>query len=917
MRALFRVVLTLGLLCPTAATAQPSSDGSDDIALLLTRLEAALQTGDSSSVLGQLTDDSQTRDRALGFLEENTLDGATRVVVHEADRMPLRGVPDGDGYRLMIEILTERGDQGRVATWRFDLRAERAADSAPARWAIADQERLTFVEGLYRLSVDDTTQYRVRNLNVTAEDLTIAVPEGIAFAVRTELGTTGLVVRGRGRVSFTPAPEAEREQMQIFAGSQTLETDIDGAFIRMNPQDYAEVVSGVLTEQPVDRRELGRAQQMFEKYAPESFVLDLGVLSQDRWWVVPNSGDFLADMETRRYDVLTYLHTGADPEDIKLFDRAGNRLISAYPSTATLATRGRFYSEDDGLDYDVLDHYVDVAFYPDRQWIQGAARLRIRALSNLSSIAIRLADDLAVQSVTSYPFGRLLALRATGQNSILLNFPTTVTKGFDFVVNVTYSGRLPSEPATHQSIALRDDPFLDSPAFKGSKFPAQNPQRNYLYTNRSYWYPQSKVSDYATATLRITVPPDYACVSSGELRAGYPVTVTGDEDEVPDGSRRYLFVATQPVRYLATVISRLETGSTTLLGLEATIAETLVDGAPRGPGVYYDSLALSVESNVRRNRGDLDPSERAADMVSFFTSLTGDVPYQSLTIAQVESTQPGGHSPAYFSLMNRPTQTSVLLWDRDPVYFHDVPEFFLAHEVAHQWWGQAIGWANYHEQWLSEGFAHYFAALYAQRVHGDEVFVRIMLQMREWAIANSDQGPIYLGYRLGHIQGDEQIFRAVIYNKAAGVIHMLRRLLGDEVFFKGLRTFYARWRFKKASSEDLRHEFEAASDRSLERFFEGWIYGSAIPRLTLSHRTEASADHAAPGTEDLVLRVEQAEPAFDLPLTVTVKYDGGRSEDVMIPVSGTVTEVRLPLQATVRAIEANRDSVALAQIDRR
>lgn len=911
------MVLAMGLLCPPPASAQRSDEGPGDIAVLLTELEAALQTGDAASFLGQLNDDPQTRDHAMGFLDENTLEGATRVVVHEADRTPLRGVPEGDGYRIMVEILNERGDQARVATWRFDIRrGERGPASPTARWEIADQERLTFVEGLYRLSVDETTQYRVRNLTVTAEDLTMALPEGVAFAVRTALGTTGLVVRGRGVITFAPTPEAEREQMQIFAGNGTLETDFDGAFIRLNPQDYAEVVSGVLTEQPVDRRDLGRAQQIFEKYAPESFVLDLGALSQDRWWVVPNSGDFLADVETRRYDVLTYLHTGADPESIKLFDRAGNRLISAYPSRATLAARGRFYHEDDDLDYDVLDHYVDVAFYPEREWIQGAARLRIRALANLSSIAIRLADDLAVQSISSYPFGRLLALRASGQNSILLNFPTTVPQGSEFVVNVVYSGRLPSEPATHQAIGVRDDPFLDAPAFKQSKFPAQNPQENYLYTNRSYWYPQSKVTDYATATLRITVPAGYACVSSGELRGGYPVTVSGDEDEVPDGSQRYLFVATQPVRYLSTVVSRLQSGPSSVLGLESAIAGAL-DGTPRGPGVYYDSLELSVESNVRRPTPDLDPSQRAADMVSFYTSLIGDVPYQSLTITQVESSQPGGHSPAYFSLMNRPTQTSAVLWDRDPVYFRDVPEFFLAHEIAHQWWGQAIGWANYHEQWLSEGFAHYFAALYAQRVHGDEAFVRILTQMREWAIAHSDKGPIYLGYRLGHIQGDEQIFRAVLYNKSAGVIHMLRGLLGDEAFFKGLRTFYARWRFKKASTEDLRHEFEAASGRSLERFFEGWIYGSAIPRLTVSHRTETAADTASPGREDVVVRVEQAEPALDLPLTVTLKFDGGRSQDVTVPVSGAVTEVRVPVEFPVRSVEANRDSVALARIDRR
>lgn len=907
-------LLSLWLIAPAAA--QSPDAGAGGVAMLLAQLERALQTGSQETFLRLLSEDPGTRDRAIGFLEENTLDGATRVVVHEADRTPLRGLPEGDGYRIMIEILNERGDQGRVATWRFDLHRDEAADAAEPRWTIVDQERLTFVEGLYRLSVDETTQYRVRNLTVMAEDLTLTLPEGNAFGIRTEQGTTGMILQGRGTLSFTPTPASEREQMRIFAGSDVLDVDFDGAFIRLNPQDYGDVLTGVLTEQPVNRRDLSRAQAMFEKYAPESFVLDLGVLSQDQWWVLPNFGDFLADVETRRYDRLTYLHTGADPEDIKVFDRAGNRLISAYPSRAKLATRGRFYSDDDDLDYDVLDHYVDVSFFPERQWIQGAARLRIRALSNLSSIAIRLADDLTVTSISSYPFGRLLALRAPGQNSILLNFPTTVTKDFEFLISVTYSGKLPPEMATHQSLGMRDQPFVNAPFFK-SRFPAENPRPNYLYTNRSYWYPQSKVSDYATATLRVTVPPGFGCVSSGELRDGSPTTITGDESDVPQGSRRCVFVATQPVRYLSTVISELERGDSRTLELGDALVETTGEPAPRGTGVFYDSLELAVESNVRHRTPDLDPTERAADMVTFFTSLIGDVPYQSLTIAQVESSQPGGHSPAYFSLVNRPTQTSAVLWSRDPVYFHEVPDFFLAHEIAHQWWGQAIGWANYHEQWLSEGFAHYFAALYAKRTHGDEVFTQVIRQMRDWAIEHSDQGPIYLGYRLGHIQDDEQIFRSIIYNKAAAVIHMLRRQVGDEAFFNGLRQFYSTWRFKKAGSEDLRMAPEAASGQSLERFFEGWVYGSAIPQLTFSYRVEQPGGAATEHGPEAILRFEQAEPAFDLPVTVTLKYDSGRSEDVIVRVGGARTEHRVPLVESLRSIETNRDFAAIARIDER
>ena len=97
-------------------------------------------------------------------------------------------------------------------------------------------------------------------------------------------------------------------------------------------------------------------------------------------------------------------------------------------------------------------------------------------------------------------------------------------------------------------------------------------------------------------------------------------------------------------------------------------------------------------------------------------------------VALVESDLPGGHSPGYFAALNQPLPTSRLVWRNDPAAFSGFPDFFIAHELAHQWWGQAVGWKNYHEQWVSEGFAQYFAALYAQREKGNDEFETILKQ---------------------------------------------------------------------------------------------------------------------------------------------------------------------------------------------
>ncbi len=162
----------------------------------------------------------------------------------------------------------------------------------------------------------------------------------------------------------------------------------------------------------------------------------------------------------------------------------------------------------------------------------------------------------------------------------------------------------------------------------------------------------------------------------------------------------------------------------------------------------------------------------------------------------------------------------------------------------------------------------------------------MLRQLRRWGMEESKQGPVYLGYRLGHIRGESKVFRALVYNKGAAVLHMLRRLVGDDDFFRGIRRFYRTSRFKKAGTEDLRAAMEAESGQPLERFFEKWIYGSTLPRLKLASRVEDN---------DIVVTVEQVGEIFDVPVTVTVQYADRKPVDVVIPVTERVVEKRIPL----------------------
>ncbi len=899
---LWSCLVATTLATPVAA-AQP--EPPDGVTTLLEQVQQALASGQADAFLALVSPLADPA-RAQQFAAESFTSGVTRAVLRERDRSPLPGTLPGDGYRLMVEAFVETGPRARIVTWRLDVRRPRVVNTStagPDQWRVVGMDRLTTVEGLYRLALTATRQLAARNLVVRSEDFELRLPDGSVFVAEVESGVTAMVLLGAGEMVFRPAPATEKGQVRIFAGSDVLTARFDAVLVRINPHEFDLRVSpGSLQDRPVDARDLRRAQQVFGEEVGKSFALDLGDLSADIWSMLPAAADFLAEVRTRRFDTLTYARASNQPEDISLFDRAKRRNIALYTSAQRFAARGRWYDEDDLADYDVLDYDMDVRFAPDKSWIDGTVRLKVRVRSYaMATMTLKLADSLAVSSVASVELGRLLHFRVKYQDSFVVNFPSPLPRGAELTLTVAYAGALEPQDIVQESFQVRpgatgraDDAYIP-------------PETNLLYSNRSHWYPQSPVSDYATATLRVTLPAYYGCVASGTLASTTPMAMS---DTGRGAERLFIFNVAQPARYLAVQISRFVRVDAIQAPLGLAVPDeqrTDLDGTvvPAGlrNGPTRDTLPIVVDANPRQQRRGRDLAPVAADIVRFYTGLLWDTPYPSLTLALVEGDLPGGHSPAYLVTLNQPLPTTPFQWRNDPAAFRDFPEFYLAHEIAHQWWGQAVGWENYHEQWLSEGFAQYFAALYAERKHGRETFEQMLRQFRRWTIDASDQGPVYLGYRIGHIRNESRTFRALVYNKAAGVLHMLRRLVGDDLFFSSLRRFYFQDRFRKAGTDDLEEAFESETGRPWQRFFDRWIYGTALPRLRYTTTI---------GDAEVVVRFEQIGEVFDVPVTVTVLYADGRTQDVMVPIAARAIEQRIPVNGVVRTVEVNRDAAALA-----
>jgi hypothetical protein len=905
------LVLALGLNAGTH-TQQPLP--IDGVVRLLLRLEQVMQAGRPEAYMDLLSS-LANRDLSWQAARELVGQGITRAVIRERDRGPLEGTLPGDGYRIMVEVFTERGAEARIVTWRLDIRRV-STGTSDDEWRIAGQQRLSTIEGLSRLSLNPARQYRVHSLVVRADDLSIRLDDGWMFVSETAEGPTAAVLLPAqgGTIRFRPAPETEREQVRIYAGSDTIDTRFEGVFVRFSPFDFRQrFPPEALTPEPPDPAMFRRADGYFRQDVARSFGLDLADLSRETWSLTPQQGDLLAEMHTRRFQTLTYAKVASDAEDISLFNRQRRRNISVYPSAERLAAGVRQFEEAARAPYEVTHYELDVSFDPERQWLDGRARLRLRVTANaIGNFTLRLAEQLTVRSIYASEFGRLLALRVRGQNNVIVNLNGFVTRGTDLDVVVSYSGRLAPAPPEHEVAAPQYPPeqrFVDDmPAFAG--------EPSLLYSTQTYWYPQSMSGSYATANMHLTVPEPYAVAASGELVPGSPVVVPS-QDRQPAG-HLYSFEARQPVRYLACLITRLVRVS----AREVSLVQALASLATRGPasmpadviapGVFNNELNLTIEANPRQTARGRSFAQPAADAMEYYTSLIGDCPYPDLTVALVEKDLPGGHSPAYLAVLNQPLLTGTPNWNSDPAAFPDFPDFFLAHEAAHQWWGQAVGWRSYHDQWISEGFAQYLAALFARRSRGDALFSQMLRRMARWARDAGEAGPVSLGYRLGHIQGDSRIFRAVVYNKSASVLHMLRRILGDEVFFRGVRRLYFGSRFRKAGTEDVRKAFERESGRSLEAFFGAWIDGSGTPRVAVSW---APVRDAAPAAA--ALRVEQRGKVFEFPVTATVRYATGAVQDVQVVVRDRVSEFALPVTGAVKEITLNRDGFTPLDVERR
>ncbi len=289
----------------------------------------------------------------------------------------------------------------------------------------------------------------------------------------------------------------------------------------------------------------------------------------------------------------------------------------------------------------------------------------------------------------------------------------------------------------------------------------------------------------------------------------------------------------------------------------------------------------------------------AGDIVRWFSSLVAPFPYERLAHVQ-SSTRFGGMENA-----------GAIFYSDRAFRAGTLGRSLVAHETAHQWFGDAVTEREWSHAWLSEGFATYWAALDVQRSAGDSAFRVEMRRIRDGVVAAREcaERPV-----IDTAQTDLMaLLNRNSYEKGGFTLHMLRSTLGDSAFFRGVRSYYAAHVHSTALSDDLRTALEAASGRPLGWFFDQWLRRPGFAELTTRWQYDAASRRVR-----LTISQSARFAPYRFPLDVEVVDAGGAVQRVTIDVPASRDVVRvldLPLAASPRAVRLDPDVKLLGTID--
>jgi len=710
-------------------------------------------------------------------------------------------------------------------------------------------------EALNALRLDPATVYEVKpenRIELRRSDFKLSLEEGrLAFFAPFAGCVTGAAFSGRGHALSTPRDPVEKQQMGRFLGTPVLDQEFSSAYLRFTDDAPAELLrqlqSANLTPE-TDTAFISLWDPLLAIYNPNHSLRilfhQLAAAPKPYFYAAIGGApvgafDFLFDLER--------------PEPFLLGQarKSGNRTYFDVWSS---------YAPPDfsppAVPFRALQYSIDTIILPDIT-LQATATIRLRSETGaVRHLVFQLARSLiadGVQDANGQPLSFFQNEGMTTQESS--------SRGNDdlFVV-------LAAPVPTGQEFTLR---------FRYHGGVIANAGNGVLYVGaHESWYPHlGEASSFAAYDLTMRWPRKLRLVATGSKL-----------DEHEDGEQRVARWQTEkPVSVVGFNLGDYATASLSASSyaidvyanrqLEQSVSNRLaasLDFPPVMPGVTHPSGRLQLSGPnlpppspaeaMKRLSKEIDSSVR------FYEIFSGPFPFHTLSVSQI----PGTTAQAWPGLLYLPTfsylppeaQHRAGLSTSLQEHFSDLAPF---HEVAHQWWGNLVGWSSYRDQWIDESISNYLAVLFANTQKNPEHTLRLWMErFRHKLITKSpatpgsgpvlpnpespndrpvDAGALILGPRLDSSRSPEA-YQQIVYAKGTWVIHMLRQMLRqpasktpDARFEALLHHLVWKYSYRALSTADLQREVEEVmtpamdleGGHSMDWFFEEWVRGTGIP----------------------------------------------------------------------------------------
>lgn len=479
------------------------------------------------------------------------------------------------------------------------------------------------------------------------------------------------------------------------------------------------------------------------------------------------------------------------------------------------------YPGDSNIDVTYYKLDIDVTYNENASnivYLKGTTIIRAKALSNLSSVFFDFQSNMTINDLK---VNGAEAVYTHNNNMITITLNSTVNNGEEFTAEITYEGVPDPTGIGVFSYDTGNDAIWTLSEPYGASF---------------WWVCKDTPADKPDSTdIWLTTSTDLIPASNGRLE---------DIVDNGDGTHTYKWHESYPI-------------ASYLISLAIAPYETFEQYYHYSPTDSMQVIHFNYPQNHTQAR--IDAESETVNMLKVFSEMYGEYPFIKEKYGHAEISWAGG--------MEHQTLTSI----------GHFAVGTIAHELAHQWFGDMITCATWENIWLNEGFATYSAALYAEKAVGHDEFMGYV--SANMNAAKSANGSIYVQ----DIMDMGQLFSSArTYSKASIVLHMLRGVIGDDNFFKTMYDYAndTKIKYGAAVTEDFQRVAETVSGMDLNWFFQQWIYGSNYPHYKVSYNFKnTDGVYTVPLT---ITQTQGSSNLFKMPIEIQAKYYDGTSESFIV-----------------------------------